>query len=351
MSTRTAAKAVPRSRKTSIVMCHSPSHFIAGFVVGEGLDGVVDCERSAVAAELVRVEFRERLVHFRDGVNGALDHAGDVADDVGHGHQILVVDAFLGRGLLDAHQFAQRDERRGAGGAGLGQRVGVAGADAQGEQFVRRGARGTRQLEHDVHVLLFARQVEQIDRLAADGDAQRLRNRLGADAVQRGLFLVDDEARLRLVGLDIPVHVHDAGRAFENVAHLAGERVAVGLGRAVDFGDERLQHRRTGRHFGDGDARIEPGGDLGDARADALRDVVALRAAFAFGKEIHLDVGDVRALAQEVMAHEAVEIIRRGDAGVDLVVGHFRLGAHGGGDLARGTARCVRASCLRACSG
>ena len=71
------------------------------------------------------------------------------------------------------HQFAQRHERRGASGAGLGQRVGVAGTHAQREQFLRRGARGARQFEHDVHVLLFARLMEQIDRLAADGDAQR----------------------------------------------------------------------------------------------------------------------------------------------------------------------------------
>ena len=124
-----------------------------------------------------------------------------------------MVDAFLGRGLFDVHQLPQRDERRGAGGAGLGQRIGVAGADAQREQFIRRRARGTRQLEHDVHVLFFARQMEEIDRLAADGDAQRLRNRLGADAVQRGLFLVDDEARLRLVGLDIPIDIDHARRA------------------------------------------------------------------------------------------------------------------------------------------
>ena len=36
MSTSTAAKARPRSRKTSYVMCHSPSHFIAYFVVSNG---------------------------------------------------------------------------------------------------------------------------------------------------------------------------------------------------------------------------------------------------------------------------------------------------------------------------
>ena len=55
-----------------------------------------------------------------------------------------------------------------------------------------------------------------------------------------------------------------------------------------------------------------------------------------FWKEVHLDVRDVRALAQKIMAHESVEIIWRGDAGVDLVIGHFRFRADGGGDFARG---------------
>ncbi len=52
--------------------------------------------------------------------------------------------------------------------------------------------------------------------------------------------------------------------------------------------------------------------------------------------EIDLQVGDVRAAAHEVMAHQAVEIKGRGDAGIDLVIGHLRLDAHRGGDLARG---------------
>jgi hypothetical protein len=45
------------------------------------------------------------------------------------------------------------------------------------------------------------------------------------------------------------------------------------------------------------------------------------------------------------MAHEAVEIERRSDAGVDLVIRDFRLAAHGGGDLTRGLlspSRCQR---------
>mgnify|MGYP003296931262 CR=1 FL=1 len=36
MITSTTANAFPRSRKTSIVMCHSPSHFIAYFVESNG---------------------------------------------------------------------------------------------------------------------------------------------------------------------------------------------------------------------------------------------------------------------------------------------------------------------------
>ena len=116
------------------------------------------------------------------------------------------------------------------------------------------------------------------------------------------------------------------------------------LGRAVDFGDQRLQNRRAGRHLGHGDARAVFRGDGGDARADALGDVVALCFAFALADEVHLDVGDVRAAAHEIMAHEAVEIKRRRDSGIDLVVGDFRFVAHGGGDFRAACA--VRSSAL-----
>ena len=109
------------------------------------------------------------------------------------------------------------------------------------------------------------------------------------------------------------------------------------LGRAVDFGDERLQHRRAGRHFGDGDARIESRGDLGDARAHAFGDVVALRACVRASQTRLIWISATFApRAHEVMPHEPVEIERRSDAGIDLIVGDLRFGAHGGGDFARG---------------
>ena len=68
----------------------------------------------------------------------------------------------------------------------------------------------------------------------------------------------------------------------------------------------------------------------------AFRDVVAPSAPLAPRHEVHLDVRDVRAPAHEVMPHQSVEIIRRRDARVDLVIGGLRLGAHGRRDLARG---------------
>ena len=49
-----------------------------------------------------------------------------------------------------------------------------------------------------------------------------------------------------------------------------------------------------------------------------------------------MQVCDVRAAAHEVVAHQAVEIERRGDAGIDLVIGHLGLDAHDGSDFAGG---------------
>ena len=72
------------------------------------------------------------------------------------------------------HQFAQRDERRVpvAPGSGSALASPERTRNASNSSGVVRA--GARQLQHDFDVLLFARDVEQIHRLAADGDAQRL---------------------------------------------------------------------------------------------------------------------------------------------------------------------------------
>jgi hypothetical protein len=188
--------------------------------------------------------------------------------------------------------------------------------------------------------------VHQVDRLALRGEMQRLGDRGFAHAVQGGLGLVDDEAHLRLRILDVPVDVHHAGGLLHDAPDLAGEGDALrGVG-AVDFGDDRLQHGRAGRHLGDGDGGAVLLRHGGDERADAFGDVVALEGAFALADEVDLDVGDVGAAAQVVVADEAVEIERRGGAGVDLVVAHLGLRAEGGGHLAGDARRLLQRRAL-----
>ena len=101
-------------------------------------------------------------------------------------------------------------------------------------------------------------------------------------------------------------------------------------GGPVDFGDECLQHRRTGRHFGHGHAGVELRRNLRHARPDALGDVVAPRLALVFTDEVDLQVGDIRATAHEIVTHQAVEIEGCGGAHVNLVVSDLGLGADGG---------------------
>ena len=136
-------------------------------IVGERLGGVVDLEGRAAAAELPGVERCRALFIFEDGIDRAFDHAGHVADDVGHRHQVLVVDALVDEARLHLDQLAQRHQRR---------RAGLAPRDAQRQQILGRGAQRLRQSHHDLHVFLLARQVQQIHRGAADGHLQGLRD-------------------------------------------------------------------------------------------------------------------------------------------------------------------------------
>ena len=124
--------------------------------------------------------------------------------------------------------------------------------------------------------------MQQVHRLAAHGQSQRPGNGFLADAVQRGLFLVHHKARLRLVRLDIPVGIHDAGGILENADDLVRQRQAAFRRWPVNLGDERLQHGRAGRHLGHGDTRAVFGRDRRDARANPLGDVMALGFALAF---------------------------------------------------------------------
>ena len=152
--------------------------------------------------------------------------------------------------------------------------------------------------------------------------------------MQRGFFFVDDEAGFLLIGLNVPIDIHHAGRGVEDGLHGFGELQSCFFVRPINLGDECLQHWRAGWHLGDGDTGFVAIRDGGDGRANAFGDVVALCFALVLADEVDLDVGDVGTAAHEVVAHEAVEVVGRGDTGVDLVIGHFGFGADRGGHFA-----------------
>jgi hypothetical protein len=52
---------------------------------------------------------------------------------------------------------------------------------------------------------------------------------------------------------------------------------------------------------------------------------VALQAAMVLRQQVHLEIGHVRASPQVVVAHEAVEVERRGSARIRLDVYYFVL--------------------------
>ena len=103
---------------------------------------------------------------------------------------------------------------------------------------------------------------------------------------------------------------------------------------AIDLGDHGFEHRRAGRHFGDLDAGSEAPGHGDQLLANALGDVVALELALRLSDEVHLDIGDIGPAPQEVVAHQAVEVVGRGDAGVGLEIHDLGLLLDDGGQFA-----------------
>lgn len=71
--------------------------------------------------------------------------------------------------------------------------------------------------------------------------------------------------------------------------------------------------------------RTGPQGGRAPTQPRTLGDVVTLRAALAFGEQVHLDVGLVRRASQKVVAHQAVKVVGPGSSGIDLVVDDLGL--------------------------
>ena len=186
--------------------------------------------------------------------------------------------------------------------------------------------------EDDGNVLLLALVVEQAFGLARAGESDGADDLGLAHAVERSLLLIDDESVLRLIVLDIPVHVDDAVGPLHDLANLLRDRDVARVVRAVNLGDERLEHRRARGHLRHLHTGAEAGRDGRDGLAHPLGDGVALRFAFSLVDEVDLDVGDVRAPAQKVVTDQAVEVVGSRGPHVRLVVRHLRLRANGVGE-------------------
>src|SRR5262249_16950959 len=128
------------------------------------------------------------------------------------------------------------------------------------------------------------------------------------DAVERSLLAVDQDAVLRLIVFHMPVDIDHAFSLLEDLANLARDLNLAPLRRAINLGDHGFEHRRAGRYFGHLDAGSRAPGYRDQLLTDELGYIVTLELAQRLSDEVHLDVGDIGPVAQEVVAHQAVEV-------------------------------------------
>ena len=143
--------------------------------------------------------------------------------------------------------------------------------------------------------------------------------------MQGRLVEIHFQVVLGLRVLDVPVHIHDAWRLLKDLLDLSCQFDLPFVIRPVDFRHQSLQYRRTGRNFRNLDARTEGLGNLVQFRTQPSCNLVALRFAIVPRQQIYLDVSLIGLTAQEVMAHQTVEVVRTGGAGIDLIIGDLGL--------------------------
>ena len=184
---------------------------------------------------------------------------------------------------------------------------------------------------------------------AVKRDAKSAHHDLGGHAGAHRLLTVHLDVQPRPGRFDVPVDVHHARRALEDRPHLLGEVDAPLEVRPVDLRHEGREHRRSGRHLRDLDVGTGPPGDRCEKLSDGDCKWVASTVAFAFRAEVHLEVGHERTRAQEIVAHEAVEVEGARSSHVHLDVGDLgqranrprELARRGGSGLQRGPSRHV----------
>ncbi len=265
-------------------------------------------------------------------VERAVGLAGHVADHVDHRQQILVVDAVGPLGLDDRDDLRQRHQ------------LPAHGAHAQAQYLLQVGLVGLLVFDADGHGVFDIGPVQEAHVLAVEHGVQGLRDAGLLDPEAGGLGAIHHDQELIRRVFDRVVDVDDIGGVAEGPAHLLGDGDLARIVDAVDLSHQRREHRRSGRDLDDLGVAVVLACDGLQWLAQAHGDGVALVVAMVLVDQVDLDVAQMRALAQIVLAHQAVEVDRRGGAGVDLIVGHLRhagqviahLREHAGGLLQAG---------------
>jgi hypothetical protein len=199
--------------------------------------------------------------------------------------------------------------------------------------------------QHDAHrdFVLGVTVVHRRHVLAGETHAHHLDHVLLRHTEQRRLGLIHAQHQLFRVLVHRVVDADDVGRALKGSAHLIRHCDLSGVVGTINLRDDGRHDRRAGRHFDDlGIAAMLLGhGDHALAHRDG--NLVALPVAMLLVHQVHLDIAHFRRAAQVVLAHQAIEVDRRGRAGVGLVVGNLghlgdldgNLAQHLGGFLQR----------------
>src|SRR5581483_4530501 len=124
--------------------------------------------------------------------------------------------------------------------------------------------------------------------------------------MQRCLVEIDFEIVFGLRVFYIPVNVHYARCPLKYLFNLGGKLNLPFVVRAINFCEQRLQHRRPWWDFGYLDAGTERLGKLDQFGTESTGNFVSLGFAIVTREQIYLDVSLVRLIAQEVMPHQTV---------------------------------------------
>ena len=270
--------------------------------------------------------------------SGLSTRAGHVGDDVVHRQQVLVVQRLLAQRVAHRDQFADRHQL--AGGA----------AHRQLQQRVEIALRLGRQLQQRRRRVLALRRAgrpwpRRPGRRAACSRSRSAARRASPPCAGRPAAACCGAAAMLLSSTSTTPGVCSNTRA-----HRLGDLAAAfGLG-PVDLGDDRRQHRRAGRHFDHLDVGAEAPADRLQRRgAAAWRWRGSVRCAACLSTRFTCRSPTSPPRAQVVLAHQAVEVDRRGGAGVGLVVGDLGLARPGGRRARAAPPRSAPPACRPAC--